>query len=130
MPEAMAIAVDERTASFLLLGPATSIHRVVSNATAEEFQPGNWLINLEFDDEGVMRANEQFASCFEVEPECPLQQLAIIANGELISAPTVQTIDAADGIVVLGDFDEIAATEIADDLNFAFPVEFKLETGG
>ena len=55
---------------------------------------------------------------------------AILANGELISAPSVQTPQVREGIVVSGTLDEVAARDLAADLTSVFPVKFELELSG
>ena len=130
VPEAMAIVVNELNESSLLLGPATSVGDAVAEASAEEFVPGSWSVNLTFEAAGISLVNEQFAICFDAQPRCPLQQLAILANGELISAPSVQTPQVREGIVVSGTLDEVAARDLAADLTSVFPVEFELELSG
>ncbi len=96
----------------------------LKKATADIQQSGGlapeYVVRLEFDDEGKKLFNEITAKNVN-------KQVAIFLDGNVLSAPVVQTV-ITDGIAIIsGDFDAKSARELAARLNSgALPVPIKL----
>ncbi len=125
-PEQLVLAADET--ELLLLGPAVSGEGAINSSSAEvgEIVPDQWLVNIGLSEGAEKRLiNELFATCFEAQPTCPMQRLAILADGEVVIAPSVQ-IPSADGVQLSGDFDAVEAKSLAASLSSNFPTEFEI----
>ena len=113
------------------LGPAGSLGRDVGGAQAI-FQPtgGTWAVLLEFTEEGIARFNGIAESCFNRQPTCALGSVAIVLDGQVVSAPAVQSPQfQRDEVNITGDFDEAEAKELATVLRFgALPVQLEQES--
>lgn len=53
------------------------------------------------------------ARCFVREPDCPTGQLALVADGVVLSAPTIQTSAFEADKIQISGFTEQAALELA-----------------
>ncbi len=97
------------------LGPATTVS--VDSAVAAGTQAGNWSVRptLGAGAGGIDAFNALAAQCFDRQPTCPTGQLALVVDGRVVSAPTVQSTGfQADQIEVSGSFDEAAARSLVD----------------
>jgi hypothetical protein len=71
-------------------------------------------VTLTFTSDGIEQVNALASQCFAREPRCPTGQLAIVVDGEVLSAPTIQQPEfGTDQIDVSGDFTESEAEELA-----------------
>jgi len=69
-------------------------------------------------DDGIGAFNEMAAQCFALAASCPTGQIAVVVDGVVISAPSIQTDSfEADQIQISADFSEDAARELADSLD-------------
>lgn len=88
---------------------------VLESATAEISPAGDWQVLLTLTDTGIEHFNELAASCFDADIRCPTGRIAITAGGDVVSAPQVQEpAFERDQIVVVGEFDEDEARQLAD----------------
>lgn len=108
-PGAEAIACDSDGVVYRL-GPA-EIEGGVDDASAESDNAGGWLVLIEFDDATAT----SFAS-LTTELAGTQQQLAIVSEGAVVSAPTIQTAIADGKVQIAGDFTEDEAEQLADAL--------------
>ncbi len=105
------------TPAIFLLGPAELTGEVVAGASGD-FR-GQWLVDVELTAEGADAFDAMAAQYFG-------QQIAIVLDGVVESAPTINAVEF-DGIAVIsGSFDEAEAKDLALVLRFgALPVEFE-----
>ena len=103
------------------LGPVLVDALSLESATASEVQ-GHWVVNPVFREgpDGVDRFNAAAAFCYEQTTECPTGELAIVMDGTVISAPTInQATFQRDQIQISGDFTEASAEALAQRLTDA-----------
>lgn len=88
----------------------------IENAAATFSVPGDWVVFLVFRPgaEGIDLFNSAAAACFSQSPQCPTGRLAVVWNGEVVSAPTLNASEfARDQISISGGFDESSANRLA-----------------
>ena len=118
---------DEATATVALLGsdgqigfvlaPAELSGEVIEEAVAT-FQ-GQWIVNLSLNDEGALLFDQMAVANYE-------RQVAIVLDGVVESAPTINAVEFNGQAVISGSFDEAEAKNLALVLRFgALPVEFE-----
>lgn len=108
------------------LGPTALKGDSLSDASATF--PGNeWVVNPVFKggEDGIDKFNQIAATCNTGAPECPSRQLAIVLDGVVISAPTINEPQfERDQIQISGAFEESSAKDLALVLRYgALPVE-------
>jgi preprotein translocase subunit SecD len=98
-----------------------------------------WVVQLEFEADGLDTFNEVAEKCFNADPSCPTKQIAITLDGRVESAPQIQPNNTVfepfnrDGVTISGGtnnpFTEQAAKDLALVLRFgALPVELTPQT--
>ena len=118
---------DAATAAVALLGsdgqlgfvlaPAQLTGEVIEEAVAT-FQ-GQWIVNLSLNDEGAVGFDQMAVANYE-------RQVAIVLDGVVESAPTINATEFNGQAVISGSFDEAEAKNLALVLRFgALPVEFE-----
>jgi len=118
---------DEAAATVALLGstgqtgfvlaPAQLTGEVIEEAVAT-FQ-GQWIVDLSFNDEGAILFDQMAVENYE-------RQVAIVLDGVVESAPTINATEFKGQAVISGSFDEAEAKNLALVLRFgALPVEFE-----
>lgn len=98
------------------LGPALASGDLVESAEAELSPTGQWVVNPVFKPgaAGIDQFNEAAALCSRQSEHCPTGQLAIVLDGELITAPSVNQDEfQRDQIQISGNFTEAEARSIA-----------------
>jgi preprotein translocase subunit SecD len=115
-----------------LLGAVEATGEVFSNDPSVQVEGGGFSViaNLRDGPAGEDLWNGLARKCFDGGEECPTKQIAIVLDGEVISAPTVQTPSFDNGTVsITGGFTRSEADELARILQFgAVPVQFELPT--
>lgn len=115
-----------------LLGPAEATGEVFSSDSSAQIDAGEWVVvaQLRGGAAGEDLWNALAAKCFEGGADCPTKSIAIILDGQVISAPVVQTPSFTGGSVqITGDFTEADAQDLAKILQFgAVPVDFDAPT--
>ncbi len=108
------------------LGPAGALGRDIAGAQATFRQP-QWTVDLQFTNEGIVGFNNLAAACFNGQPTCPTGQAAIVLDGTVVSAPSIQTAEfKPDQVQISGNFDEKEAKDLALVLRFgALPVQLE-----
>ncbi|HVF33337.1 MAG TPA: protein translocase subunit SecD [Acidimicrobiales bacterium] len=112
----------------LQLGPAKATGTIVRTARAEPPQgfTGDWSVSLDLTSEGNTRFNELASVCFAGGPECPTKQIAIVLDGIVRSAPTVQEANFQGTVSITGQFGEREARDLALVLEYgALPIELE-----
>jgi len=118
---------DEASESVVLLGsegqtgfvlsPAALTGEVIDEAAAT-FQ-GEWIVNVSFNEEGSLLFDQMAAANYQ-------KQVAIVLDGVVESAPTINATEFDGQAVISGTFDEEEAKNLALVLRFgALPVEFE-----
>jgi preprotein translocase subunit SecD len=115
--------------ALLQVGPVMLTGETLEGANASLDQSGRWIVNPTFRPgaEGIDQFNQAAGTCFNATPECPSRQLAIVLDGRVISAPTIQVASfQRDQIQISGDFSEGDARDLATALKYgALPVELE-----
>lgn len=112
--------VSARGGSICKVGPAGGTGEVfVDDATARIISGSGWGVTVSLrggsNGEGVW--NTLAAECFNGTATCPTRQLAIVLDGEVISAPTVQQPSFTGSVEITGSFSEAEARNLARVLN-------------
>ena len=114
------------------LGPGALRGDTLEGADAVLDQSGTvWSVSPTFKGgaDGIDQFNEIALTCNTGAPECPTTQLAIVLDGTVISAPSINEAEfQRDQIQITGDFDEGEAKDLALVLRFgALPVELETQ---
>ena len=111
-----------------LVGPVAATGLVFENNAQANIQGANWSVVVQLRDgaAGADIWNALTSRCFSRDTTCPTAQIAIVLDGEVISAPVVQEAVFSGGEVqITGDFTEQDARDLARVLEFgAVPVKF------
>ena len=128
-PTATVLITDDLGISYQV-GPAEATGDVFENDAAADISSGQWavVVSLRGGADGEDVWNALTTKCFNREATCPTGQIAIVLDGEVISAPVVQEPVFTGGTVqISGDFTEDEARDLAKILEFgAVPVEFEV----
>ena len=114
-----------------LVGPVAANGEVFEKEATADIAQGGWAVsvNLRGGADGEDVWNALAKKCFDGGEECPTKQVAIILDGQVISAPVVQTPDFNGSVQITGDFTEKEARDLAKILQFgAVPVRFDAPT--
>lgn len=132
LPEGQTILPGRKDGLIYLLGPIEATGEVFSNDSSAQVDAGGWVVvaKLRSGAAGADVWNALSTKCFAGGADCPTKAIAIILDGEVISAPTVQTPTFDNGSVqISGSFTEIEAKDLARVLQFgAVPVKFDTPT--
>ena len=117
-----------------LLGPADVspgtplTGAAIQTASATLTGVANWIVSLSMKagEEGIDRFNALASRCFRRDITCPTQRMAIVLDGNVESAPTVNAPEfLRDQISIEGGFSERDARDLALVLRYgALPIEF------
>ncbi len=111
------------------LGPAAVTGEALTSANPQLDSVGAWAVVPVFKagSPGIDDLNVVAAQCVAQAPQCPTGQLAIVLDGEVISAPGVQQPSfERDSIQISGEFSEKEARDLARVLKFgALPLELE-----
>jgi preprotein translocase subunit SecD len=132
LPDGQTILPGRKDGLIYLLGPADATGEVFSNDSSAQVDAGAWVVvaKLRSGAAGADVWNALSTKCFAGGADCPTKAIAIILDGEVISAPTVQTPTFDNGSVqISGSFSETEAQDLARVLQFgAVPVKFDTPT--
>lgn len=111
-----------------ILGPAEVNGKDVEDASAQldTQRGGGWKVNMDFTDGGSKKFGKITGKLSQQQP--PQNQFAIVLDGEVVSAPSVnQTLSA--NAEISGSFTQESAQELANMLSYgALPLSFDEET--
>ncbi|MDQ6697929.1 MAG: protein translocase subunit SecD [Actinomycetota bacterium] len=131
--------IDDTGQSVYQLGPVGFEGSALSKAEAG-LSNGSWQVNVSVRGKDKAKANATFNACYNATATCPPTgrddkgqgrgAIAIVLDGKVISAPTVNGPDlASETFTISGNFDAKRAKELALVLRYgALPVEFRTET--
>lgn len=111
------------------LGPAEATGEILSGASAQLQGVGQWAVAVEVRGDSIDEFNAIAAECFNGAPTCPTRQLAIVLDGRVVSAPSINApAFNADEISISGDFTEGEAKDLALVLRYgSLPVELEAQ---
>jgi hypothetical protein len=111
----------------VVVGPAFLLGDAVESVVPR-LVPGEWTVELTFREgaPGIDTFNDWATRCYEVRPECPdtgfgRGAIAIVFDGEVLSAPTVQAPSFARDQIRVSLDDEATAQALAQALQPATP---------
>lgn len=111
------------------VGPVGLTGSALDTARASLGESGQWVVQPVFKDnaDGIGKFNAAGAQCYAKAATCPSGQLAIVLDGRVISAPSINAASfKADQIEISGSFNERTAKDLATALKYgALPVEFE-----
>jgi len=111
------------------VGPVGLTGSALDTARASLGESGQWVVQPVFKDnaDGIGKFNAAGAQCYAKAATCPSGQLAIVLDGQVISAPSINAASfKADQIEISGSFNERTAKDLATALKYgALPVEFE-----
>lgn len=129
LPEAF-VLLESREGGALCLGPTLLTGEALEGSEVG-FDGREWSVNPVFKPgaDGIDRFNAIAQLCNPPSEICPTGRLAIVLDGESISAPTIQaTSFERDRIVISGSFTEEEARDLNTALRFgALPVELEAQ---
>jgi len=131
LAEGQTVLPGRKDGLIYLVGPAEATGEVFSNDSAAEVSNGAWVVvaQLKSGEAGEDQWNALAGKCYAGGAECPTKQIAIILDGEVISAPVVQAPSFDNSVQISGSFTEKEANELARVLQFgAVPVQFDIPT--
>ncbi|MFC8013361.1 protein translocase subunit SecD [Streptomyces cinereoruber] len=110
-----------------LLGPAEVDGQDVDDAKGEfDQQRGMWIVNMSFTSDGAKKFS-QITSKLSQQQE-PQNQFAIVLDGEVVSAPSVQTTLSANA-EISGSFNQQSAQDLGNILSYgALPLSFETQS--
>ena len=113
------------------VGPVALTGSALDTARAQLGQTGKWEVAPVFKGgaDGIGLFNGIAAQCNSKAANCPSGQLAIVLDGQVLSAPTIDAASfKADQITISGSFTERTAKDLATALKYgALPVEFEMQ---
>ena len=120
---------DKRLVATYKVGPVGLTGSALDTARANLGQSGQWVVAPVFKDnaDGIGKFNGAAGQCYAKAATCPSGQLAIVLDGQVLSAPSINAASfKADQIEISGSFDERSAKDLATALKYgALPVEFE-----
>ena len=126
-PTQTVLLLDKQGVAYVV-GPAGASGKVFKNDAVADVQSGQWavVVGLRSGPDGDQLWNRLAAACFNLTAECPTGQLAMVLDGTVISAPTVNEPEFTGGTVqITGSFTPEEARDLAKILEFgAVPVRF------
>ena len=125
LPSQTIVACDRAGLTKYILGPAEVLGRQISEASAGlDTQSGNaWIVSLTFNSEGTS-AFAAVTSRVTSLPE-PNNQLAIVLDGLVVSAPRINEAIPSGTAQITGSFTQLEAKDLANVLKYgALPLAF------
>ncbi len=111
------------------VGPVSLTGSALETARANLSDSGQWVVAPTFKSgaDGIGGFNAIAGQCFTKGSTCPTGQLAIVLDGRVLSAPSINSQSfQADQIEISGSFTERTAKDLATSLKYgALPVEFE-----
>jgi len=111
-------------AKYILAG-AEVLGRQVSKATAglDTTTGGNWFVSLTFNGEGTKAFGDQTARVVSL--TAPLNQVAIVLDGLVVSAPRINEAIRGGSAQITGNFTQVEAQDLANVLKYgSLPLAF------
>ena len=122
---------DRRLVATYSVGPVGLTGSALDTARANLGQSGQWVVAPVFKDgaDGIGKFNGAAGQCYSKAATCPSGQLAIVLDGQVLSAPSINAASfKADQIEISGSFNERTAKDLATALKYgALPVAFETQ---
>ena len=132
LPPGQEILMGRKDNLLYLVGPAGATGEVFTNDASATVDNGGWAVvaKLRQGAAGEDQWNALATKCYGGGSECPSKAIAIVLDGQVISAPTVQAPTFNNGSVqITGNFSRAEADDLARILQFgAVPVQFDTPT--
>lgn len=129
------VACDVEGTEKLILGPVELSGGSLTDAVSapEQLQggavSGRWVVNLTFDDEGGEAFSTMTQRLFGYPQGSPQNRFAMVLDGEVISAPTVNSVISGGTATISGNFTPQSSQTLANQLKFgALPMSFTVQT--
>jgi len=119
------VACSRDGASKYILAAAEVLGRQVSKATAavDTTTGGNWFVSLTFNGEGTKAFGDQTARVVSL--TAPLNQVAIVLDGLVVSAPRINEAIRGGSAQITGNFSQVEAQDLANVLKYgSLPLAF------
>lgn len=102
-----------------LVGPARANQEVLDLGSAQAALDFNqqWVVTVDFRPDGQAAFDAMAQQCFDGTEHCPSHQIAIVVDGVIQSAPTVQTPNFPGTMQIAGAFTEDEVRALAKTLN-------------
>ncbi len=114
----------EQKFSRLLLGPAALTGKSVDSAKSQFSQGQGYAVTVKFNDAGATKFDALAAESYPKSP--PQNEVAIVLDGKIQSAPAFQTDSFSGDVQITGDFSPSEASDLATIINYgALPVQLK-----
>ncbi|MFF0312510.1 protein translocase subunit SecD [Streptosporangium sp. NPDC004379] len=102
----------------------TSIDKATSGV---DQTTGEWLVQLSFKGQGPQQWSKVTTTAFNSQP--PRNQVAMVLDGVVISAPVIQEPITGGRAQISGNFTQVTADELANQLKYgALPLKFKTDS--
>lgn len=124
-PEETIVACDRAGLTKYILGPAEVLGRQISKASAGlDSQSGNaWYVSLTFNGEGTTAFGAITSRVTSL--VAPLNQVAIVLDGLVVSAPRINEAIPSGNAQITGSFTQLEAQDLANVLKYgALPLSF------
>ena len=119
-PDKPLVTCDDQGIKYLLSVSMIEGTNLTSASAGIPDQSVNWAVDLKFDGAGTEDFTEISRTLFNTE-----KQFAIVLDGQVISAPTMNGVITNGEAQITGDFSEAEATSLSTSLKFgALPIQF------
>ncbi|WP_342024472.1 protein translocase subunit SecD [Arthrobacter citreus] len=129
------IACEPTTGAKYILGPVEVPGTNIDDATFGLSQSGQgasineWGVNIKFNGEGTKTFREVTERLFAFPQGDPHNQFAIVLDGQVISAPTVQGVITDGQPRITGQFNQESAKALSEQLKYgALPISFDIQS--
>ena len=133
------VCPEAGTPTVYVLGPVGAEGTAVGSAEAALDQNSSWVVNITIKGKFQSQVNKLYNACHNGVSTCPAAQgagglgrIAIVLDGKVVSAATVNALDLAsnpNGFQISGSFTHSQASTLALQLRYgALPVEFQPAT--
>lgn len=129
-PSAVVIVQNVDSSEIYQLGPAFATGEVFADDAAADIIQGSWgvRVSLNSGPGGADQWNVGAAQCFSRTQLCPTGRMAIVLDGVVQSAPSVNQPSFSGGVDITGNFKESEARELARVLKSgALPVRLEVQ---
>lgn len=132
-PEKPLITCDQYGAGKYLLGPVELTGDVITDSKAEPEMTstgattGKWVVQMTFDKDGAKKFGDVSS---RIQPlEQPRNQFAFVLDGQVLSAPVMNSVILDGRPQISGDFTKDSSKTLADQLKFgALPIGFTVQS--
>ncbi|MEV7961134.1 protein translocase subunit SecD [Oerskovia paurometabola] len=132
-PDAPLVTCADDGSAKYILGPVEIEGTEISNAssgmgtTAQGVSTGQWVVNLEFNNEGTEAFKDTTTRLFSL--PSPQNAFALVLDGLVISAPTANAVITDGKAEISGSFTRESAALLANQLNFgSLPLTFEVQS--